>query len=121
VSAAQHTPGPWYHDEPFTHVTAIHNDRPVEVAEAHYRNAALSNHPLTMAEAAANARLIAAAPDLLAALCDAEVWLRSDENDPAFSELIERAGCAGINDQASMVELLGSRCRAAIAKAEGRS
>ena len=61
----QHTPGPW-------HVNAIHNGRIVgdETTDHEYDKLMISNHNATVATVyrGCDARLIAAAPDLLAAL-----------------------------------------------------
>jgi hypothetical protein len=85
---ARHTPGPWFYDDTMKGRVNINS-----------QSAAVASIPYIDAEAVANARLIAAAPDLL----DALRRLMREEADGEFTiGLIEDA-------------------RAAIAKAEGRS
>ena len=95
-SIASHTPGPWAVD------TRFHDSRsrgfiragldplpgahvPVAVARACYMN-----RPL--AEVEANARLIAAAPDLLAALR----WLVEECTDGAGDRMVSAVGAARV-------------------------
>lgn len=100
-----HTPGPWYVDNG-TFVGAVREShgaaRPRIVAETHYRDTNRPSHFIPSDEARANAALIAAAPDLLAALRD----LTSAEGLPD-----------GYADRKALI----AAARAAIAKVEGRS
>lgn len=113
---ATHTDGPWEVDAVNSeHLHDIimgykipHAGYPILLATVFYDD---NGGPgdIAPSEAAANARLIAAAPDLLEALkslmevqdCDTDCWCEEDENRPRPCE-----ACAG---------------RAAIAKAEGRT
>lgn len=65
MSEPSHTPGPWETGGVITRVVVWPNgwNAPLCIADCHAKNA-----PKTEAERVANARLIAAAPDLLAAL-----------------------------------------------------
>lgn len=99
---AQHTPGPW-------HVWPDSFERfgPEETPDVYVGNA--SEHSALIlsqglpGQVEANARLIAAAPEMLTALRDAENWLGELDAGPDTGA------------QALIAEL-----RAAIAKAEGR-
>jgi hypothetical protein len=81
-----HTPGPWAVDAPFPVVTANKDGRPVVIADAQYRN---NEHPGAMVmkdEGMANARLIAAAPELFEAC--ASVWAAlADADDPKLQTI----------------------------------
>ena len=68
-----HTPGPWGVESEFQAIVTACNGR-LSVCEVHDHNATSETH--TAAEAEANARLIAAAPDLLAACKEAVDQLR---------------------------------------------
>ncbi len=61
--STQHTPGPWRLDGLSAHVVTADNGS-IEVARCGHE----TTHPVTEQRIAANARLIAAAPELLAAL-----------------------------------------------------
>lgn len=67
---AKHTPGPWIYDETWALINAEHGS---EIAAVHAARG-------TKGEPQANARLIAAAPDLLAALVDAYERLTGDRS-----------------------------------------
>ena len=105
--AVKHTPGPWVVDEPDKHGQAIVSSEHTEIATCwHHCVGAIEK------EMHANARLIAAAPDLLEALRIAAghlVWcsnakpgIETDEGRKLTMEFADRAF-------------------AAIAKAEGRT
>ena len=70
--STQHTPGPWAitSEKPFVTAYCAQTDRPEVVATVY-------SHSGTAAEWLANARLIAAAPDLLAALYASKMALLS--------------------------------------------
>lgn len=95
MSETKHTPGPWVVEDPIESLTPI---------GAHGRNGGKWVAHCLGPHQAANARLIAAAPDMLEALT--ALLARFDDN-PELSELI------------GLVEI--EHARAAIAKAEGRS
>lgn len=105
---AAHTPGPWETNRPFTAITSDANGRPRVVAEIWYRRTPFPGHPTDYEEAIANARLIAAAPDLLAAL---HKVLNTISIQTA-------SGCRPGRDNFNDAVRTG---RAAIAKAEGRA
>lgn len=97
----QHTPGPWYVSakNPFRVIES--GPRSLSLAKANNKHLSVTTE-LTETEAKANARLIAAAPDLLASLQEVTAtlaWLNSDDS-------------AHIMEQTD-------RARAAIAKATG--
>jgi len=105
---ASHTPGPWSNeriwDTPECRIHARINGVPMALAEAYtMRNAG---------EKEANARLIAAAPDLLAALKEMGDWIAAglQASDEAWPD----AQCL------KHTEEIAARARAAIDKAEGR-
>lgn len=102
-SRGRHTPGPWKIDQDGENFTidadgAFGPNRWSAVALCTANN--LGSRPITEEEASANARLIAAAPDLLAAI--RETVRRFDENDATDA-----------------LEAVDTLLRAAIAKAEG--
>lgn len=91
MSAAQHTPGPWAHEVD----GSTHNDmRHAVLAKstglwvaATYRSGTRPENdtsPEADAEAAANARLIAAAPDLLHMLLIALPYVEDAQADPCY-------------------------------------
>lgn len=92
----QHTPGPW-HVEPSP--DRVHFD--IRVDGVHL--------PLTEA----NARLIAAAPDLLRLAREAA------ENATIVADLLATPGEASKAELVSVITALGAGARAAITKAEG--
>ena len=102
---SKHTPGPWETDRNNVHtgqIATIHhclNNDWVEVWS--------ENWPIDEAEQEANARLIAAAPELLEALIKAEQMFR----DVGFITEADRLRPGS----------LGSEIRAAIAKATGEA
>lgn len=91
-----HTPGPWtaHEETKYRRAEVTHNERGDPIAEVFGPSAD---------QRQANARLIAAAPEMLTALRDAENWLGELDAGPDTGA------------QALIAEL-----RAAIAKAEGR-
>lgn len=102
-----HTPGPWIADQPFEGHVANASGRLVCSAMGHY-----DGEEHTRKENVANARLIAAAPELLAAL--KAIW--------AFDEIRSATDCGPTNEGYPSPELFAARAavEAAIAKAEGR-
>jgi hypothetical protein len=91
-----HTPGPWDVDDLFgdTHITAQRNGEPCNVVTGMYDE---ENEP-TLEELAANARLIAAAPELLEKLgailpyVESEVYaLEKSKNDDESEAAAEQA------------------------------
>ena len=111
---SEHTPGPWH-----THGTAIHAQYRYAGRKHHHHVAEVS--PLVSAEAhgdigtpEANARLIAAAPDLLE---DRKRRLDQEERFLAAMSPADRA----IGGMAVLLKAWIKEDRAAIAKAEGRT
>lgn len=105
MSAAQHAPGPWK--------AVIYGgwDAP-RVWSDSGSVALLQHHYSGPAVAEANARLIAAAPDLLNVVCEMEAFSEAALND-----------CIDANDEQGRIVWLArmEHCRAAIAKATGGS
>lgn len=110
MSKAMHTPGPWCVEDPMgPELLSViaRGDRPVyewrHVAQVSVQPEPDEADDIPAREAEANARLIAAAPDLLAALKDMLDWAGTPSN------------------QASPSWITGAcqRARAAIAKATG--
>jgi hypothetical protein len=111
--SAQHTPGPWTYEIK----TAIAGGTPQYAGPVIYAEDDCEHHAIADAscnhtcrlphETEANARLIAAAPDLLAALAALTAW---DEADTAAGGDVDFDGLRDVINSA----------RAAIAKAEGR-
>ncbi len=103
--SAKHTPGPWYANS----VRVIGDAKGCDIGAANGANVALVHYdPLDAEppEVKANARLIAAAPDMLAALKEASDGLR-------YWQPQTTRGVSECNRITTMVH-------AAIAKAEGR-
>ncbi len=96
---SKHTPGPWHATVPPS--SDIHFIRNIDSDDAGQIAKVRVGPVLEQAEALANARLIAAAPDLLEALECLQEWV-----DNCFQEYSDAEVC--------------SVARAAIAKAEGR-
>lgn len=94
MSVATHTPGPW-------EVHPRNRFDFSEVLAGDLRVAIIPEWPLLLAENTANARLMAAAPDLLASLV----------------EMLEFADMGEIHDEETAEAV--ARAQAAIAKAEG--
>jgi hypothetical protein len=106
---ASHTPGPWSNeriwDTPECRIHVLVGGVPMALAEAYtMRNAG---------EKEANARLIAAAPDLLASLKEMGDWIAGGLQ--ASGEAWPDAKCL------QHTEEIAARARAAVDKAEGRS
>lgn len=101
-----HTPGPWA----LSHVCGGNYTVLPESHKKHASHAIASVHENHGEENAANARLIAAAPELLEALKVMKVALRQLENMTA--ELLSDADCRELSKA-------HNQARAAIAKAEG--
>lgn len=125
MSDVKHTPGPW---QVLAGEPGDRSSRTI-VALTPYRKIASVRvdgavQPLPCEEA--DARLIAAAPDLLAALEECRLWLGSDEPMPTAKmwELgaIVRAAITKAKGRADAEEpTTVQEARAAIAKAEGRA
>jgi len=99
--SAAHTPGPWELD-PYGQVTQS-NGRTVLVS-------GIASPMVSTAESIANARLVAAAPDLLAALKEA-----------IDCGMVPKSSAAEGGANRHVVQLqVADQIRAAIAKAEGR-
>jgi hypothetical protein len=108
-NTAKHTPGPWkYHTE--SHRNLVAGPDRLFVADV-WTNDRLD------AERMANARLIAAAPELLAALRVALSWVELDT--PNGVQHPFPAWALRDNGEAD-AQWIADRVRAAIAKAEGR-
>lgn len=105
---SKHTPGPWHVGD--TGLVVYGSDG-YAVANATTYHGRISREISN-----ANARAIAALPDLIAALSELAAVICFDDDDDLAGDLAERLG---IEDKASLVSLLG-RSRAAISKAEGR-
>lgn len=105
----QHTPGPWAIQADPEHAGKhpLHDNR--YVTSARGLVCALRDQP----EQAADARLIAAAPDLLRLAREAA------ENATIVADLLATPGEASKAELVSVITALGARARAAIAKAEG--
>jgi hypothetical protein len=87
---SEHTPGPWTCEPNDSHQFDIRGDY-WEVATAHGFCGANGGPPTSMTESIANARLIAAAPDLL----DAIKQIVSDTDSPGqFGMALEAAHAA---------------------------
>lgn len=112
-----HTPGPWFvtsSGQPHDLVTSTHDSDGLDddVCEVYGGNDDSDE------VRAANAHLIAAAPELLAALKDAEALL----NHGDFSNGNTHPDRYGPDEGSVLAgRLVGRRIRAAIAKAEGKS
>lgn len=109
--SAQHTPGPWKHSVRYREVDGAHvvcgayiGMWPLPMAEIYDSNGLGGSNGGDAVEQISNARLIAAAPDLLAALESAEL---------AVEQL-----CQG-QDPANQCWFVLTEIRAAIAKAKG--
>lgn len=92
--SAKHTPGPWAWDDGFDHkpdrkVDLYGKDNVTVLEYAGCGSHELTGKPEDLA-------LIAAAPDLLAALSDALTWMDfvDKERDPGLTERIRRARAA---------------------------
>ena len=97
---SKHTPGPWHVETTETRDGAIEAIA-VREGSAGLFIAAVEPHDMAYADAIANARLIAAAPDLLAALRRIET---------------EVSKPTGVLTDAALLTVLGHYARAAIAK-----
>ena len=109
-----HTPGPWTMHPRFDDGAEVRALAPVAWCGAASTHGASSSQSIDAAEARANAHLIAAAPDLLAALRSAEAAL-SDIGDADREPGDDVAWC-----EARAAEAL-PLVRAAIAKAKGET
>lgn len=105
----KHTPGPWVVENGLQVWKSGHNT--VESPRiCTFKNAALPVEQISYVEMEANARLIAAAPDLLEALKEIEKWYDAIENRPSL---------CGLGHEKYGKEELPKIIRAAIAKAMG--
>jgi hypothetical protein len=116
MSEAQHTPGPWVAD-----VSMVSGRVKNSVFSGPHKNQILSTardpYGDDNAVAEANARLIAAAPDLLAALEDLLTFDRVER--PAFRSKPMGASGSEARIQQDKMVALEDAARAAIAKATG--
>lgn len=94
-TATQHTPGPWTLTAPEDRAGWTIESTDCKIAHL-YLYGASTGGPRTKGEPSANARLIAAAPELLAALreCRAIVCLQNGNLHDDINEIIERATAA---------------------------
>ena len=106
-----HTPGPWKVEDDGREVVVYAVEGSCRVASIELDNLDDRSHALR------DARLIAAAPELLAALKDAEALL----NHGDFSNGNMHPDWYGPDEGSVLAGLLVGRIRAAIAKAEGKS
>ena len=120
---AQHTPGPWIHHaesvDPAWHIVTPENGMRV-VANVHIE-------PGNEVDVA-NAHLIAAAPDMLAALRLHKAWADSETAGPDYGGQSrathpdgEKIWRVWWNNQLDLCDRAQSATSAAIAKAEGRA
>ena len=99
---AKHTPGPW-----IAHGITINHEQP----GVEYPIATTTHSPIPTEEAYANARLIASAPDLLAALKSAVSYLEANRPKGNIREIFTQ-----LNEYENGVL---KPARAALARAEG--
>ena len=103
---SKHTPGPWQWTQHFDPTISIYKDGFGQIARLYDSSAGTGK---------ANARLIAAAPDLLEAL----VWMVENDDTNEGDTPIEKFGGASWNEvNAHWIAGL-NKARAAIAKATG--
>lgn len=93
MSEAKHTPGPWTGSGGgYIGICATKDEKPVELAHVFgdtiYRHK--KRQPISDEECEANANLICAAPDLLAALRDLTDWLGAVHPDHPLLGLAHR-------------------------------
>ena len=114
--SAQHTPGPWIVQGGIESPARIQTDHDIPDRDETYIAVMHNNHAMKSGEARANARLIAAAPELLEALILAE----RDIFEQIRRDLIQE-GCPGSHTASKKAAEDGfvRELRAAIAKATG--
>jgi len=108
MTKAKHTPGPWWAD--FDGENTFDGVEIQQVGRLHY--VPVANVPVDYTdreEREANARLIAAAPDMYEALCKLEYWFDTDQ------EILDAMSDYDRRDHFEKLEMI----RAAIAKAKG--
>lgn len=111
---SEHTPGTWTVHPLWTNNPCIENGGVFEVEEAHYDVKERLEEGCDVERVIeANARLIAAAPDLLAA-CEAAMRIETLWCDSSFNP----SNCMG-NEEGYALHLMREKFRAAIAKATG--
>ena len=117
---AQHTPGPWFVDPPGTDHVVDDNYHVIEDKSGALYLAEFMN--------IATARLIAAAPDMLAALRLHKAWADSESTGPDYGGQSrdthpdgEKIWRVWWNNQLDLCDRAQSATSAAIAKAEGRA
>lgn len=98
----KHTPGPWTMHPRFSDGAEVRSIAQVAWCGAAAAYGESGNQNIDAAEACANARLIAAAPDLLAVCEGLVAWWKAD----------------GISGNATL-DALSDKARAAVAKAKG--
>lgn len=126
-----HTPGPWFADKPFYSIDLRQRVTPIYAHDADRSNGlwlvAWCHHEAVPAKQRMhNARLIAAAPELLEACQTFAEWLRrEDEGLPAGIERGtpegEREWRAWFDENLRICALAQEQARAALAKAGGES
>lgn len=109
----KHTPGPW--KCPDITLDIITADRKQSIAVCH--RSVDGNYKPGLQEAKANARLIAAAPELLEALKDCADWTRLCEHP----EVVKLRHVDVVTEAEACQKVAQDNARAAIAKAEGRA
>lgn len=116
MSEEKHTPGPWHADirRSYGFPSSLTPNIPINpVVMGSPVNRSLAKVPRLYPEAEANARLIAAAPDLLADLQESAATLRR------YETLHRAKGTAESDEKAEVNARLASRFEATIAKATG--
>lgn len=117
----KHTPGPWVAAASPSSIVGwpIIGPGGRAVASVHYRRGDTAEGQQINAEAGANARLIAAAPDLLAAL---KAMMKYYDTPSAPWALLDPEACkAMLEEYGGIDRVCGDMAKDAIAKAEGPS
>lgn len=116
---SKHTPGPWEVIQQ-DHAIVVRTESPTKTRFGASRYAAVGgferSDPEQLAEALANASLIAAAPELLSAL---RMWIDIQDTPAGFAGKYGKALDAAIAAQQLRIDAAVSASRAAIAKAAG--
>lgn len=96
MSEARHTPGPWQNQEMLSGTTSAHGSRVVSFITTGPENVAdvCDSRGISEEEARANARLIAAAPELLEALAKLIGCIDHGSDDPTATLDAARAAIA---------------------------
>lgn len=104
MTELKHTPGPWQIKSEYEPLTIIGNVDGPDDGQYHYTPICEVEETLFHDENAANARLIAAAPELLAAL-------------ECISEMLDTADDTPLGQIGRLLDDMANRCTAALAKA----